>query len=130
MSRYLLDTHALLWWLDGSSKLPGSQRRLLTKATTVTFVSAVSVWEIVTKVRIGRLKDRRNLADDLGGTVASHGFTELPITFAHAQRAGELPDPLRDPFDRILIAQSLLESLPIISADEAFDKYGVVRVWA
>lgn len=129
MSRYLLDTHSLLWWLDGSRRLPGPQRRLLAKTTVEAFVSAVSAWEIATKVRLGHLRDRQELAGDLGEAVALHGFKHLPITFSHAQRAGQLAGPLRDPFDRILIAQSLLESLPIISADEAFDLYGVLRIW-
>lgn len=92
-------------------------------------MSAASAWEIATKARLGRLPRALDVAADVPGIVAREGFIPLPITLEHGDRAGNLPEPLRDPFDRILIAQSLIEDLPIISADEAFDAYGVRRMW-
>ncbi len=130
MAKFLLDTHAFLWWLDGSRKLPLPIRRTLSKAASVTYVSAATAWEIATKARLGRIPSAVDVAADVSGAVAREGFLALPITLAHGERAGSLPEPLRDPFDRILIAQSMIESLPLVSADEAFDAYGVRRLWS
>lgn len=126
--RLLLDTHALLWWLAGDSRLGAVARGAIENEENAIYVSAASAWEVATKHRIGRL-DAGPLAGDFAGVVARQGFTSLEITLDHGQRAGELPGPHRDPFDRMLIAQAHAEHLALVSNEVAFDSYGVVRVW-
>lgn len=129
MPRILLDTHALLWWsMDDDALAPAARAAIADPANEV-FVSAASAWEIATKFRIGKLPDAGMLALDLAAAVSSQGFIELPIAIPHTQRAGALPAPVRDPFDRILIAQSLLETMPLVSNEVAFDRYGIDRLW-
>ena len=127
--RLLIDTHTLLWWLDGDRRLPIRVRRLIGDEANEVLVSAASVWEITTKARAGKLPGAVAVARDVPGCVRDQGFIPLPITLAHAQRAGSLPGPHRDPFDRMLAAQCQMEGLPIASADDAFDPYGVIRHW-
>ncbi len=92
-------------------------------------ISAASAWEIATKHRLGRLPGADEAARDIAGAIAGEGFEELAITVDDAVRAGTLPGPHRDPFDRILIAQSLARNLVLISIEEHFDRYGVRRLW-
>ncbi len=127
--RLLLDTHAFLWWLDGDRRLPRKTRLLIADADNEITVSAASVWEITTKARIGKLPGAAAVAADVPAAIAGQGFVSLPITATHAQRAGFLPGPHRDPFDRVLVAQSLIEGLPLVSADDVFDDYGIERLW-
>ena len=127
--RALLDTHALLWWIADSGRLSDTAHRVISNETNDICVSAASAWEISTKFRLGRLPGSEVVASDFARCVASQGFEELPIGFADAERAGRLPGPHRDPFDRMLIAQALARDLAIVSIDAAFDRYGVNRVW-
>ena len=92
-------------------------------------VSAASAWEITTKHRLGKLPGADQIAHDVAGAIASEGFQELPITVDEAARAGSLPGPHRDPFDRILISQALSRSLVLVSTESLFDSYGVRRLW-
>lgn len=130
MARLLLDTHALLWWLDGDSRLPLKIRRLIQSDTNDIFVSAATVWEITTKARLGKLSGAADVAADVPACIDSQGFRGLAISIAHAQAAGSLPGPHRDPFDRMLVAQAHAERCPIVSLDTVFDAYGVARIWA
>ena len=127
--RLLLDTHALLWWLDGSRRLSRKARAAIGDEATSVFVSAASAWEITTKARLGKLPGAVDVAADVAGCVAGQGFSAMDITILHAQRAGRLPGDHRDPFDRMLIAQAHLEDLPVVSDDDVFDGYGVTRFW-
>lgn len=127
--RVLLDTHAFLWWLDGDKRLPVNVRRLVAEEKNTIFVSAASAWEISTKFRLGRLPAAADVAADIAGCIASQGFSPLEITVQHAQRAGGLPGTHRDPFDRMLIAQSQMEDLPLVSNEAVFEQYGLNRVW-
>jgi PIN domain nuclease of toxin-antitoxin system len=127
--RLLLDTHALLWWLSDSSRLPSQVSAALHDPANEVYVSAASAWEIATKARIGKLADAVQLARSLPEQLARQGFLELDISVAHGQRAGLLPDPHKDPFDRMLIAQAQSEDLVLVSNEEIFDRYGVVRLW-
>jgi PIN domain nuclease of toxin-antitoxin system len=127
--RLLLDTHAFLWWLDGDRRLSLKSRRLIADETNVVLVSAASAWEITTKARLGKLPGARAVAADVAGSVASQGFVPLDITLIHAQRAGALAGEHRDPFDRMLIAQTQLEDVSIVSDDHVFDDYRVRRLW-
>jgi Uncharacterized protein conserved in bacteria len=127
--RILLDTHALLWWLDGDRRLSQRARRLVDNDETTVLVSAASAWEICTKFRLGKLPGAAAVAADVKGSLDSQGFVSLAITVDHAQRAGSLPGPHRDPFDRVLIAQSQAEDLPLVTADPVFGLYGTRVIW-
>jgi PIN domain nuclease of toxin-antitoxin system len=125
----LLDTHAFLWWLAGDARLSRKARLAVGDPAAVVLVSAASVWEITTKHRLGKLPGVATIVHDLAGAIASQAFTVLPITAVHAQRAGLLAGPHRDPFDRMLIAQARSEDLELVSNERVFDSYGVSRVW-
>jgi PIN domain nuclease of toxin-antitoxin system len=127
--RLLLDTHALLWWLSDDPALPASARKLIARAGNTVLVSAASAWEIAIKLRLGKLPDASELVGDFDGYLARERFEPLLISPAHAVRAGLLPGLHKDPFDRMLIAQSQAENVPVLSNDAAFDRYGVRRLW-
>jgi PIN domain nuclease of toxin-antitoxin system len=127
--RLLLDTHTLLWWLDGNRRLSLKARRAIGNQSNAILVSAASAWEITTKARLGKLPGATDVAADVAACVASQGFLPLDITLLHAQRAGRLPGEHRDPFDRMLIAQSQMEDVALVSDDEAFDRFDVRRFW-
>jgi PIN domain nuclease of toxin-antitoxin system len=138
--RLLLDTHAFAWWNFGDARLPARARAAIEAADDV-LVSAVVGYEIVAKHAAGRWADVAAkhaagrwadvaaLARDVAGAAAADGFIPLSVTLAHAAAAGRLPPHHRDPFDRILAAQALLEGLTLVSADPQFDAYGVPRLW-
>ena len=127
--RLLLDTHAFLWWLVDSPRLPRPVCRAIEDDANDVLVSAASAWEIATKHRIGKLPEAAAVALDIAGAIAVEGFEELPITVDDAARAGSLPGLHRDPFDRMLIAQALTGNLALASNDPLFDRYGVRRLW-
>ncbi len=127
--RLLLDTHALVWWLEGSSRLSVGARRAIADPLNEKLVSAASAWEITTKHRLGKLPGADEFASEIPWAIADEGFEELPITVDEAARAGALPGPLGDPFDRMLIAQALSRNLTVVSIDSIFDRYGVRRLW-
>ena len=127
--RLLLDTHAFLWWLDGDRRLSMKARRALASSANTILVSAASAWEITTKARLGKLPGAADVAADVAACVASQGFLPLEITILHAQRAGNLAGAHRDPFDRMLIAQSQIEDVAVVSDDQAFDEFDVRRFW-
>ena len=127
--RLLLDTHALLWWFADDRALPASCRRAIAHPGNSIFVSAVSAWEIATKFRLGQLPSASDLVQDFDGFLARDGFSLLQLSSDHGIRAGLLPGPLKDPFDRMLIAQALIENMLIVSNEVSFDRYGVNRVW-
>ena len=127
--RLLLDTHALVWWLEGSSRLSVGAGRAIADPLNEKLVSAASAWEITTKHRLGKLPGADEFASEIPWAIADEGFVELPITVDEAARAGALPGPLGDPFDRMLIAQALSRNLTAVSIDSVFDRYGVRRLW-
>ena len=127
--RELLDTHAFLWWVADSKRLSGRARRVIADEANDILVSAASAWEIATKYRLGKLPGSERVAADVVACIGSQGFEELAISVAHAERAGRLAGPHRDPFDRMLVAQALTHDLTVISIDTAFDSYAVSRLW-
>lgn len=129
MARLLLDTYAFLWWLAGNEKLSRHAREAIGQEFDPIFVSAASVWEVSTKYRLGKLPGASAIVGDLPGVIDGQGFQGLPITVRHGQAAGGLPGPHRDPFDRMLIAQAMLDDLILVSNERAFDAYGVRRLW-
>jgi PIN domain nuclease of toxin-antitoxin system len=129
MMNLLLDTHAFLWWLAGDESLSGAASGAIANEGNTIYVSAASIWEIATKHRIGKLPDVDAIAADLAGAIDAQGFAGLAITIRHGQVAGALPGPHRDPFDRMLIAQAMVDDLVLVSNERAFDRYGVARLW-
>ena len=127
--RLLLDTHAFLWWLAGDEALPAKARKAIADEGIDVFVSAASAWEISTKHRLGKLPGVGVIVAGLDAAIASQGFAGLPISLRHGQAAGTLPGPHKDPFDRMLIVQAMLEDLVLISNERIFDAYGVKRLW-
>ena len=121
MARLLLDTHVLLWSLAEPRKLSDRARDALENAHNDVFVSAVSAWEITVK----RAKGRMTAPDNLSAVIEERGFTHLPLTFHHAERAGSLPLHHRDPFDRFLVAQAQIEGLVLVTRDAQIPLYSI-----
>ena len=118
--RILLDTHLLLWWLEGSPSLSAQARELIRDPDNTVFVSAVSLWEIWLKQSLGKLR----LPVDFTGRLATESFESLPLLASHPRQVSLLPWRHRDPFDRMLIAQAQVEKLVLLTADEALTAYG------
>jgi len=128
MTQVLLDTHALVWWLEAKENLSRKAKEIIEDSETVVFVSAASGWELAIKTQIGKFKPA-DLVHGLERAIQKEGFIELPISMEHALLAGSLGSPHKDPFDRLLIAQAQVEKVPIVSNDRVFDRFSVCRVW-
>lgn len=127
--RLLLDSHALLWWLLDDPRLPAQPRKVLRSGANDVFVSSASAWEICTKHRLGKLPEAERITSAFEAVLATEGFRALPISVRHGQLSGNLPGLHRDPFDRMLIAQALIEDLTLVSNETRFDGFGVSRLW-
>lgn len=127
--RLLLDTHAFIWWFEGSGRLPDPAREAIADDSNAVFVSAASAWEITTKHRLGRLAGVDVLARSIPEYIKRQRFESLAVTIEDGVRAGALPGPHRDPFDRMLVAQALGADLILVSSETLFDRYGVQRLW-
>ena len=127
--RALLDTHTLLWWILEDPALTRTAQQTITEASNAMLVSAASAWELAIKYQQGKLPKAGDLVSNFSSEVEREGFQLLPISADHGIRAGLLPGPHKDPFDRMLIAQSQAENLPIISNEVVFEHYGVRRLW-
>ncbi len=126
---HLLDTHALLWWLDGDPKLSATARAIIESDTSLVFVSAASAWEIAIKARIGKLARALPVARRLPEVLAEQGFALLPVTVEHGFRAGWLPGDHRDPFDRLLAAQAIVDGLTLLTTDLRIAELGARTAW-
>lgn len=123
-SRLLLDTHVFLWWQLDDPRLNSRARDAIAKAEHV-FVSAASAWEAAIKCGLGTL----SLPQSMMAGVAASGFDELPISFAHAEGVAALPPHHRDPFDRLLVSQALVEGLTLVTHDASLRQYTVDILW-
>jgi len=121
----LLDTHIFLWWLFGDDRLPDGVRQYIEDRDHAVFVSAASVWEIATKYRIGKLPQAEDVARHTTSWIERAGFQSMPISAEHAQLAGSWNVPHRDPFDRMLAAQSMLENIPLATVDKALLQFPI-----
>lgn len=126
---YLLDTGVWLWSLWEPERLPRQARRIVADAAEQVFLSAVTAWEIAIKAAAGKLKLPEPPGSYVPSRMVMQGLRPLPISHQHALAAHELPAHHRDPFDRLLIAQALLEELTILTSDQDFKKYAVPIVW-
>ncbi len=125
----LLDTHALIWFYEADPKLSAAARAAITDPANTIFVSAASYWEIAIKLGTGKLTLAVPYPDFIQHAILDNGFRILPIEPRHTAGLIGLPLHHRDPFDRLLIAQAVVEDIPIVSADAAFDPYPVRRIW-
>lgn len=126
--RLLLDTHAFLWFVTGDAQLSRGARRALEAADNELILSAASVWELAIKAGLGRLTLPGSVATYVAEKV-EQGLRVLSVDWTHAAAVEKLPPHHRDPFDRLLAAQALLENLPLVTGDRAFRAYGVKVVW-
>ena len=126
---FLLDTHAFLWFIAGDEQLSRRARALMSDDSTVLFLSAASLWEVAIKVSISKLILTAPFADLIPEQIAANSINILPIEVPDLSLLVQLPFHHRDPFDRLIAAQSLARSLPLISVDPIFDSYQVQRIW-
>ncbi len=127
--RFLLDTHAFLWFILNDKSLSPTARQRIVDPANMIEVSPASYWEIAIKIAIGKYSLQQPYQVFLEDQIASNFFLVLPIEIKHTALLTNLPLHHRDPFDRLLIAQALVEQIPIISGDPQFDLYGVRRIW-
>ena len=127
--RLLLDTHTLLWVMNDNSRLSRNARTTVETLSNDVFVSVVSIWEAATKYRQGKLPEAAPLISDPSEVLARMKFSPLALQLQHARLGGSIDHPHKDPFDRMLAAQALLEGLVLVSADAIFDSMMVTRLW-
>lgn len=124
----LLDTHALIWFMNGDIQLPDKSVRLIKDLNTKCFVSIASIWEIAIKISLGKL-DLNGGFEEISKLMNRYEIELLPMTFEHIQTLLKLNFHHRDPFDRIIISQGIVENLMIVTKDENFPKYNVKIIW-
>jgi PIN domain nuclease of toxin-antitoxin system len=127
--KYLLDTHTFLWWCLGAEQLSSRARDLIADGRNEIYFSAASAWEIAIKAGKGRLTLPDGPAKYVTSRMSQHRFLALPVQISHALRVYELPPHHADPFDRLLVAQCQMESLPVITKDEEIRRYEVETIW-
>lgn len=125
----LLDTHAFLWWISDDPRLSAPIRELVGNGESKLFLSAASGWEIAIKMRLGRLEVHGDPEQFILEQLALNDIAVLPVSISHALRTVALPGHHRDPFDRMLVAQSQIERLPIVTADPLIARYAVEVIW-
>ena len=128
MQNNLLDTHTLLWYINGNENISAATRTLIEEKGIVNFVSIVSLWEISIKISLGKLEMLIPFSN-LSQLLNENGFVILPISFEDILLLTNLPFHHRDPFDRMLVVQSINNNLKILSKDEILDSYQVTRMW-
>lgn len=127
--RLLLDTHAFIWYTTDSLRLSTTARALIDNGDNDILLSTASVWEMAIKHSIGRLNFSRPFMEFIKQQFAINRIEILEISFDHIEVVASLPLHHRDPFDRLIIAQSMVEQIPILSIDVIFDAYAIARVW-
>ena len=127
---YLLDTSSFLWFVYDDKKLSVFAKSLISDRYATTYLSIVSIWELAIKANLGRgLVLHEPFPDFIDGELRTNRFQLLRINIAHLKRVYDLPLHHRDPFDRLLIAQSQVENIPVITSDWTFDRYAIQRLW-
>lgn len=119
--RLLLDTHLMLWWLTGDRRLPKQADQLIADSDNEVYVSAASIWEVAIKSALGRIEGD---VTEIEAALGPSGLLQLPINGKHAAQVSKLPPHHQDPFDRMLVAQSLIEPMRLLTHDRTLAKYG------
>jgi PIN domain nuclease of toxin-antitoxin system len=127
--RVLLDTHALLWALMEPRRLSRTARRVIEDRDTELGVSAISAYEIARKHGLGKLGSASSVVTGYGGHLQRLGASDLEVSATHARLAARLPGPHRDPFDRVIAAQALIEDIPVVTRDPAIAGLGAATLW-
>ena len=123
----LVDTQILIWLAESPEKIPDSIRIFIEDSAIL--MSSASIWEMAIKIRIGKLKLSVSLEKTTANFIDNYDFELLSIGLPHIYKTQQLPLHHRDPFDRLIIAQSIVENIDIVSSDQAFDAYGIKRLW-
>ncbi len=126
---FLLDTHSFIWFIEDNPSLSAQARIIIEEPSNDLLLSIASVWEMAIKVSLGKLQIRQSFDRFIPDQLMLNNINLLDITISHTLHIATLPFHHRDPFDRLLIAQSLIEGIPLISIDTLFDTYGVSRLW-
>lgn len=127
--RLLLDTHSFLWFISGSTNLSPTARTLIEDASNQPLLSVASLWEMAIKLSLGKLNLAQPFEVLIPQQMRLNGIKLLGIEIEHTAAVSKLPFHHRDPFDRLLIGQAMVEQMPIVSADTAFDTYPITRLW-
>ncbi len=127
--KVLLDTHSLYWFISDDPQLSLKARTAISDPNNDVLFSPASYWEMAIKISLGKWQLNRPYEEFLDVALNQYGFVVLPIHPAHTARLIGLPFHHKDPFDRLLVAQSLAEQIPVVSSDDQFDAYGVTRIW-
>lgn len=128
ITRFLLDTNAFLNFINNDSALSETAKNLLESEVDL-LISAASLWEIAIKFSIGKLSLPDSFGIFISSQIRQNDIEILPVTLPHLEKVSTLPFYHKDLFDRLIIAQSIVENLPVVSSDTAFDSYGIVRIW-
>ena len=128
ITRLLLDTNAFLYFINNDTALSKKAKKVV-EAEVDLLISAASLWEIAIKFSIGKLTLPDTFGNFIPTQIYQNNIEILPITLPHLEKVSSLPFHHKDPFDRLIIAQSIVENLPVISSDVAFDLYGIERIW-
>lgn len=126
----LLDTHTFIWFIENHQSLDRHARAVIEDSRSTVFLSIASVWEMAIKVSLNKLHLTEPFQSFIPAQLIQNDITLLGITIAHALSVATLPLHHRDPFDRLLIAQSIVEQIPLVSADAIFDAYPIKRIWS
>lgn len=129
MTAYLLDTHAALFWWSDPGRLSARAQEVIADSESSLMLSAASAWEIATKFRIGKLTDIGDPAANYRRLMEQNGFRSVVVTEDHAMKAGLLAGEHRDPFDRLIAAQALIEDLTVVTRDPALAAFGCRVIW-
>jgi PIN domain nuclease of toxin-antitoxin system len=124
----LLDTHTFLWFIEDSSKLSSTAQSLISSDANL-LLSVASLWEMAIKISLGKLAVSGDYEVFVSRQLSANDIEILPIRLPHLNMISSMPFHHRDPFDRLLVAQAIAESIPLVSADKAFDVYGIERLW-
>jgi PIN domain nuclease of toxin-antitoxin system len=127
--KLLLDTHAFLWWVEGTPTLGRRARAAVANPDNDVFISMASCWELAIKLSLGKLRLSQRLDRFIPDQLTVNGFSLLAVELRHVVGVADLPFHHRDPFDRLLAAQALQEQLTIVSNDRVFRRYGVTVIW-
>ena len=127
--RLLLDTHGMYWYIEGNQQLSATARTLIQDTSNEVLISPASYWEIAIKISVGKWQLNRTYEEFIDIGLNQYGFQILPILPTHTARLIGLPFHHKDPFDRLLLAQAIVEGISIISNDAALDAYGITRLW-
>ena len=127
--KLLLDTHSFVWWRDDSTKLSTTAFNAISDADNEVFISVIAAWELEIKIALNKFQLKSTLENAIREEQDTNRFRVLPVHLAHVFELGRLPLVHRDPFDRLLIAQAIVEDLTIVTADRNFSDYDVKVLW-